>query len=66
MMSTKKNHFDHARKLHIPAIPSLEADQCVLNSSLMIFHHVLVHIWVVFPDVSLCTPIRHGPKAKRW
>lgn len=46
-------------------LPCFEADKCILDSSLMIFHHVLVHGGVVLPDVSLCGSIWNCPEAER-
>lgn len=45
-------------------VPSLEADQRILDSSLMVFGHVLMHIWIVLPDVTLCAAVGNRPKAK--
>lgn len=47
------------------AVPSLEADQRILDATLMVFGHVLMHIWVVLPDVALGAAIRNSPEAKR-
>ena len=30
----------------------------------MVFGHVLMHIWVVLPDVALGAAVRNSPKAK--
>lgn len=46
-------------------VPSLEADQRILDSTLMVFGHVLMHIWIVLSDVALCTAVGNRPKAKR-
>lgn len=45
-------------------VPSLEADQRIHNTSLMVFSHVLMHIRVVLPDVALCAAVRNRPEAK--
>lgn len=38
-------------------VPCLEADQCILDTRLVVFDHVLVHVWVVLPDVPLSAAI---------
>lgn len=45
-------------------VPSLEADQRVHDASLMVFGHVLMHIWVVLPDVALGAAVRNRPEAE--
>lgn len=46
-------------------VPGLEADQRILDTTLMVFGHVLMHIWIVLPDVALGAAIRNSPEAKR-
>ena len=46
-------------------VPCLEADQCILDAVLMVFGHVLMHIWIVLPYVALGAAVRDCPKAKR-
>lgn len=46
-------------------VPSLEADQRILDAVLMVFGHVLMHIWIVLPNVALGAAVRNCPKAKR-
>ena len=46
--------------------PSLEVQYGVLHSSLVVFAHVLVHVWVVGADVFFCAPIGHCAKLQRW
>lgn len=46
-------------------VPSFEADQRILDASLMVFDHVLMHIWIVLPDVALGAAVRNSPEAKR-
>lgn len=38
-------------------VPRFEADQCILDARLVVFDHVLVHVWVVLPDVPLSAAI---------
>lgn len=45
-------------------VPSLEADQRILDAALVVLGHVLMHIWVVFPDVALGAAVRNRPEAK--
>lgn len=45
-------------------LPSLEADQRILDAGLVVFGHVLVHIGVVLPDVALSAAVGNRPKAK--
>lgn len=45
-------------------VPSLEADQRILDTSLMVFGHVLMHVWIVLPDVALSAAVRNRPEAK--
>ena len=47
-----------------PSLPCFQADQGVLDSLLVKFGHVLVHVGVVVPDVSLRTAIGHRAKSK--
>lgn len=47
-----------------PSLPCFQADQGVLDSLLVKFGHVLVHVGVVVPDVSLRTAIGHCAKSK--
>ncbi len=46
-------------------VPSLEADQRILDATLMVFGHVLMHIWIVLSDVALSAAVRNRPEAKR-
>lgn len=46
-------------------VPSLEADQRILDASLMVFGHVLMHIWIVLPDVAFGAAVGNRPEAKR-
>lgn len=46
--------------------PSLEVRNGVLHSSLVVFAHVLVHVWVVGTDVFFCAPVGHRAKLQRW
>lgn len=45
-------------------IPCLEADKCILDASLVVFDHVLVHVWIVLPDVPLGAAIWDRAKTK--
>lgn len=45
-------------------VPSLEADQRILDAVLVVLGHVLMHIWVVLPDVALGAAVRNRPEAK--
>lgn len=47
-------------------VPRLKADQCVLDARLVVFDHILVHVWVVLPDVPLSAAIWDCPKTKGW
>lgn len=47
------------------SLPRFQADQGVLYAPLVEFGHVLVHIWIVVTDISLCTPIGYCPKSER-
>ena len=51
-------------KRKTPSLPCFQADQGVLDSLLIKFGHVLVHVGVVVPDVSLCTAVGHRAKSK--
>lgn len=46
--------------------PGLEVEYGVLHPFLVVFAHVLVHVWVVGADVFFCTPIGHCAKLQRW
>lgn len=46
-------------------VPSLEADQRILDATLMVFGHVLMHIRIVLSDVALGAAVRNSPEAKR-
>lgn len=46
-------------------VPSLEADQRILDATLMVFGHVLMHIRIVLSDVALGAAVRNRPEAKR-
>ena len=46
--------------------PSLEVENGVLHSFLVVFAHVLVHVWVVGADVFFCAPVGHCAKLQRW
>lgn len=46
--------------------PSLEVEYGVLHSFLVVFAHVLVHVWVVGADVFFCAPVGHCAKLQRW
>lgn len=56
----------HGKQMHKTdeVVPRLEADQCVLDTSLVVFDHVLVHVWVVLPDVPLSAAIWDCTKTK--
>lgn len=45
-------------------VPGLEADQCVLDTSLMVFGHVLMHVGVVLSDVALSAAVGNSPKSE--
>ena len=45
--------------------PCLEADERVLNAPLVVLDHVLMHVRVVLPDVSLGAPVGNRPEAER-
>ena len=47
-----------------PSLPCFQADQGVLDSLLIKLGHVLVHVGVVVPDVSLRTAVGHRAKSK--
>lgn len=46
-------------------VPCLKADQCILDARLVVFDHVLVHVWVVLPDVPLSAAIWDCTETKR-
>lgn len=46
--------------------PGLEVQNGVFHSSLVVFAHVLVHVWVVGADVFFCAPIGDCAKLQRW
>ncbi len=46
-------------------LPCFKADECILDSSLMILHHVLVHGGIVLPDVPLRGSVWNRPEAER-
>lgn len=46
------------------AVPGLEADQRVLDTSLMVFGHVLMHIGVVLSDVALRAAVGNSPESE--
>lgn len=45
-------------------VPSLEADQRVLDASLMVFGHVLMHVGVVLSDIALGAAVGNSPKSE--
>lgn len=47
-------------------VPGLEADQRILDASLVVLGHVLMHVWVVLPDVALGAAVWNGPEAEGW
>lgn len=46
-------------------LPWFEANESILDPSLVVFHHVLVHFRVVLPDVSFSGSIRNSSEAER-
>lgn len=56
-------------RIHVIVVayrPSLEIQNGVLHPSLVVFAHVLMHVWVVGADVFFCAPIGHCAKLQRW
>lgn len=45
-------------------VPGLEGDQRILDAGLVVLGHVLVHVWVVLPDVALGAAVRDRPEAE--
>lgn len=45
-------------------VPGLEADQRVLDTRLVVFGHVLMHIGVVLSDVALRAAVGNGPESE--
>ena len=45
--------------------PSLETLQSLVDVSLMELCHVAVHLWIVIPYVSFCTPVWDSAEPKR-
>lgn len=45
-------------------VPGLEADQRVLDTSLVVFGHVLMHVGVVLSDVSLRAAVGDSPESE--
>lgn len=45
-------------------VPGLEADQRIMDAGLVVLGHVLVHVWVVLPDVALGAAVRDRPEAE--
>lgn len=64
VQSPSVRHMDGQSKRKTPSLPCFQADQGVLDSLLIKFGHVLVHVGVVVPDVSLCTAVGHRAKSK--
>lgn len=59
--------YDGMKKDHVVANrPSLEVEYGILHSFLVVFAHVLVHVWVVGADVFFCAPVGHRAKLQRW
>lgn len=46
--------------------PGLEVQYGILHSLLVVFSHVLVHVWVVGADVFFCATVGHRAKLQRW
>lgn len=46
-------------------LPWFEANESILDPSLVVFHHVLVHFRVVLPDVSFSGSIWNSSEAER-
>lgn len=46
--------------------PGLQVQYGVLHSPLVVFAHVLVHVWVVGADVFFCAPVGHRAKFQGW
>lgn len=45
-------------------VPGLEADQRILDATLVVLGHVLMHVGVVLPDVALGAAVRDRPEAE--
>lgn len=45
--------------------PGLEIVYGILHSSLVVFAHVLVHVWVVGADILFCASVGHRAKLQR-
>lgn len=45
-------------------VPGLEADQRILDTTLVVLGHVLMHVRVVLPDVALGAAVRDRPEAE--
>lgn len=45
-------------------VPGLQADQCVLDTSLVVFGHVLMHVGVVLSDIALGAAVGNSPKSE--
>lgn len=46
--------------------PSLEVQYGFFHSFLVVFSHVLVHVWVVGADIFFSAPVGHRSKLQRW
>lgn len=46
--------------------PSFEVHNGILHSSLVVFAHVLVHVWVVGANIFFGAPVGHCAKLQRW
>lgn len=45
-------------------VPGLEADQRILDATLVVLGHVLMHVRVVLPDVAFGAAVRDRPEAE--
>lgn len=63
-LSVRRVDGQACRAKEKPSLPCFQANQGVLDSLLVKFGHVLVHVGVVVPDVSLRTAVGHRAKSK--
>ena len=50
----------------IQFLPCFKTVKGILHSSLVVFHHVGVHIWIVATNVPLSAPIGNRAESEGW
>lgn len=53
-------------KSELLSSPGFQANQCIRHSRLMVFHHVLVHVWIILTDIPLRAAVRDRPESEGW